>query len=1203
MGRNMNCYPAMMRLTVILAVLLPALSAGSPAQSAESALGSPLSLANIANGELPGVAWDGSKLAGFTGAACASAGDVDADGFSDILIALPQWDSGATAAPEDGCVFLIFGRSAPFNQEPIQPLTGFSPTTMIQFIGANGLDQTGWSVSGAGDVNGDGYADFLIGAPGYKSDSGLVYLIYGGPRYLLLQQRIIYLDANPPADRMIRIHGGSAGLRAGTSVSGAGDFNGDGFDDIVIGVPFGNGGKGEAAILFGRSGPLDPSGAIDLRTFEYGNGRGLRVLGYRPGSTAGWSVSGVADFNLDGRWEVLIGAPYATGTPSNGADEAFLIFGHDPADSSDGLLDLGALTETTGLRLHHQFSSSIGLGMSVSGIGDTNGDGLGDILIGAPLMNQNRGLCVILFGALQNPGGPAASLDIFNIPISAGGVLTSGMDDLLAGWSVAGAGDANNDGYQDFIIGGPGPNPPATPPSRNLTRAWLVFGSPALFSDGLLELDFIDTNFQGQTWLEADSQNRGGLAGFCVAGAGDFNHDYLFDVLIGAPGEERCYLVFNQPQATPSGYLIRPWQGNTPPLPIGILGDGSHALPLTRSWIDFSFGLPDPQAPPTYVYFDAMPFPLYPYNTRVRYSWSVGANRFNDPNIRFFVKGTQTAGAGGWYDVLYWSQPGYEYPWVNQTQTRDPVRTLISAPLPDGFEFFEMGVAPDLEGPRIERVVLVDRNDNGVADEGEKLVLIFDRAILYLGQLTQSEFFLPVQGDSLGESGFTVTDNPVNRRQLLLTLGTGAKLTVPGVFDMSQLGAGAPSGLDLAAARQDVDVVSLLGVPAVDNGTVGVDDTAIDIRFDFIGQSRSIGVAGGVVGLVKSADAEFTGHQLIIEPNSIAPTGQATAGLAADPIFSITHPDENLGVINAAKIQVDRDSFEFLKPAKLRLQYLDSEFDRENGYRPIDSRIFIQVAQSRWVALTGRHIVNQRDKYVEVEILSLQPQVLPGLNATQSTGVSGGTFGNIPGETVEEASILIKPSAAGAAAAVMSEIGLVAAPVLKPGPRGAYTLHEIEFPGYELATTSDPDRIKVKIRKPLLFDIYTTHGTNEVPGDLSSVFIIETEDPDGLPVAFSDPVNFKVQFFDGSINSYNDVLKFDNMPGRVPDMSLFTDLRDGPDNEYAILELPNRTVQSVTGGGLVVVPNVPNLTGPSGSTLWGAISDNPSSEKHGWFLH
>ena len=448
------------------------------------------------------------------GFSVSDAGDVNGDGIGDLLIGAPLSDGDSdfvrSFATSIGSTYVVYGVAGA--TRGALNLTNLSSSQGYEIFGDAGGDQLGYSVSGVGDINGDGIDDLIIGVP-YNDDggsgAGQAYVIYG------VAGTPGTLDVTTlTAAQGFAIQGDTVGDNAGFSVSGAGDVNGDGINDLIIGAVNGDDGgsnSGEAYVIYGTAGAT--RGTLDLTNLT--QNEGFLIRGDVSGDMLGWSVSDAGDVNGDGIDDVIIGA---TGSDSGGqgAGAAYILYG---ATGTRGTYDLSTLSASEAMRIvGGDFDNA---GFSVSGIGDVNGDGYDDVVIGATGAEFGAGAAYVVFGN-QN------SVDLDNLQPGQG-YRIEGIDALNgpAGYSVSGIGDINSDGIDDLIVGARNSDTGGS----NAGEAYVIFGTRWVSRN---TIDLADLSPSEGFNIVGDANSD--LFGHAVSGAGDVNGDGLLDLVVGAIG-------------------------------------------------------------------------------------------------------------------------------------------------------------------------------------------------------------------------------------------------------------------------------------------------------------------------------------------------------------------------------------------------------------------------------------------------------------------------------------------------------------------------------------------------------------------------------------------------------------------------------------------------------------------------------------------
>ncbi|MDV4169267.1 hypothetical protein [Rhodovulum sp. FJ3] len=405
-------------------------------------------------------------------------------------------------------------------------LSTLTQTQGIIIEGAAFSDRLGSSVSSAGDVNGDGFDDFIVGSPNSDNGGGVAgdaYVFYGSATGANID---ISTLTNAQG---FRIQGDEAFDRAGYSVSSAGDVNGDGFDDLIVGAPFANGTEGEAYVIYGSATGVD----IDLSSLT--SAQGFVFIGDRNADFAGISVSSAGDVNGDGFDDLIVGARAA----NLGTGAAYVIFGGETGTN----IDLGTLTSEQGFIIQGDEAGDRA-GTSVSSAGDVNGDGFDDLIIAADRGDDggtDAGEAYVIYG-----NATGANVDLSSLTPAQGFIIQGDMAGDLAGTSVSSAGDVNGDGFDDLIVGAYVGDDGGT----SAGEAYVIYGSASGSNIDLTTLTpeqgFI---IQGDTFSD--------FAGDAVSSAGDVNGDGFDDLLIGAQGGDdggnnagEAYVVYGSAAGT-----------------------------------------------------------------------------------------------------------------------------------------------------------------------------------------------------------------------------------------------------------------------------------------------------------------------------------------------------------------------------------------------------------------------------------------------------------------------------------------------------------------------------------------------------------------------------------------------------------------------------------------------------------------------------
>ena len=398
--------------------------------------------------------------------------------------------------------------------------------------GEHRWDNSGGSVSAAGDLNGDGIDDIIVGAAGAGDlDTGASYVIFGDSNWLNASIELSELDGS----NGFKINGIGKDDNSGGSVSGAGDVNGDGIDDIVIGAAGAIGGDSddESYVIFGENNWSNAS--IDLSDLDGSNG--FKITGIQQGSSSGLSVSSAGDVNGDNIDDIIIGAAGADANNKSAAGESYVIYGSQKPFSSS--IDISELDGTIGFRITgiNDYDAS---GVSVSYAGDVNGDNIDDIIIGAYNADKiheqgtssekiylGAGATYVVFGDSEFS---SSSIDLSSLD-GENGFRIDGIDEFdRSGKTVSNAGDINGDNIDDIIIGAYLADSGG---HTNAGQSYVVFGANS-WPDPFIELHALD----GSNGFKVNGLAQSNFNGSSVSYAGDVNGDNIDDIIVGAAGTD-----------------------------------------------------------------------------------------------------------------------------------------------------------------------------------------------------------------------------------------------------------------------------------------------------------------------------------------------------------------------------------------------------------------------------------------------------------------------------------------------------------------------------------------------------------------------------------------------------------------------------------------------------------------------------------------
>ena len=380
-------------------------------------------------------------------------GDVNSDGFNDILIGSPNEGNGIT--------YVIYGDDTAFSSElDVTDLTGEAGFKIVNNI-SNEFVNLGYVNSSIGDFNNDSIDDFVISGRKISNNKHSVFVVFGLKSNFQPVLDVSELDGQ----NGFRVDGPWSNYFAPKTIADAGDFNFDGINDIIIGSYRNN----STHILFGNT---ENSFGSVFNVSDLNGTNGFTVNGAGPESSTGYSVAGIGDFNLDGIDDVLIGAPVFS---NNQSGHSYVLFGKQGV--FDPVLNLANLDSQSGFDIYSNLQNhEYLLGYSVSSAGDFNHDGYNDILVannGRTVLDKDYYvLAYLIYGNRINDFDVPFSVESINkntgiiiktpiVPFPFFGLAMSSMEDI------------NGDGINDIILGRQG----ATPNGNGSGAAYVLFGN------------------------------------------------------------------------------------------------------------------------------------------------------------------------------------------------------------------------------------------------------------------------------------------------------------------------------------------------------------------------------------------------------------------------------------------------------------------------------------------------------------------------------------------------------------------------------------------------------------------------------------------------------------------------------------------------------------------------------------------------------
>jgi hypothetical protein len=402
-------------------------------------------------------------------------------------------------------------------------------------------DNCGYAISGAGDINGDGFSDIVVGAiyasPAGRSHAGKTYVVFGSNSSNAWGTGILDPASTSNGVRGFVLQGQTANDLSACAVSSAGDINGDGLADILIGAY----GASKAFVVFGSKNTTAwSSGVLDLSTLMDGvHGFVLQGKLEDNRDALGWKVHHAGDINGDKFGDLLISAIAAGGNGLQAVGRTYVIFGTSSANAwGTGVVNVSTLNNgVRGFALQGEAESDFS-GEALTSA-DINGDNLADIVIGARAYTGiAAGKTYVIFGSNRDWSTLFQNgvVEISSLMDGVRGFVLQGEAGDVSGKSLSNLGDVNGDNLADIAIGAPN-----APNGSLVGKIYVVFGSNSCnaWGTGVLNLSSLTDGTRG---FLLQGENANDRAGTSVSSAGDINNDGYKDIFISSYW--KSYVVF-----------------------------------------------------------------------------------------------------------------------------------------------------------------------------------------------------------------------------------------------------------------------------------------------------------------------------------------------------------------------------------------------------------------------------------------------------------------------------------------------------------------------------------------------------------------------------------------------------------------------------------------------------------------------------------